>query len=180
MDLWLPAVIALAATIVGAIIAVLGGLFTGSAQARREHEKWLREKRLEAYVPAVAFLTDYEHAYAGHHDLNDRISGAFESMTQDERRLNQKTLDESRAQVWTYRERLSRETAAVTILGPEDVAIAIREWEKTARHGRSKPWEVGNMLPPVIAAMRQALEIPGAVDFRAYGNEGRAWEDQEP
>lgn len=180
MDLWPPAVIALVATIIGALIAVLGGLFTGSAQARREHEKWLRERRLEAYVPAVAFLTDYEHAYAEHHDLNDRISGAFESMTEDDRRHNQKTLDERGARVWAYRERLSRETAAVMILGPEDVAIAIREWEKTARHGRSKPWEVGNMLPPVIAAMRQALGIQGAVDFSAYGNEGRGWEIQEP
>ncbi|PVE94210.1 hypothetical protein [Microbacterium sp. TPD7012] len=76
MGIWLPAVIALTATVIGALIAVLGGLFAGSAQGRREHEKWLREKRLEAYVPAVAFLTDYEHAYAGHHDLSDRISGA--------------------------------------------------------------------------------------------------------
>lgn len=179
MDLWLPAVIALAATIIGAVIAVLGGFFTGSAQARREHEKWLREKRLEAYVPAVAFLTDYEHAYVAHHDLSDRISGAFKSMTEDERRLNQKSLEESDAQVWAYRERLSRETAAIMILGPEDVAVTVREWEKTARHGGSKPWEMGNMLPPVIAAMRRALGIRGAVDLGAYGNEGRGWEIRE-
>ena len=51
---------ALVPVMVGGLIAAVGGLVGASVQARRDHAKWLREKRLEAYVPVIAFLTEYE------------------------------------------------------------------------------------------------------------------------
>lgn len=46
--------------IVGALIAVAGGLVGAFYQAYREHKKWLRERRYDAYVVADAALTRME------------------------------------------------------------------------------------------------------------------------
>ena len=42
----------------GALVAALGGLLGVSVQARRDHAKWVRERRYEAFVTAIVLLRD--------------------------------------------------------------------------------------------------------------------------
>ncbi|WP_104131586.1 hypothetical protein [Cryobacterium sp. M91] len=40
----------------GALVATLGGLLGVSIQARRDHAKWVRERRYEAFITAIVLL----------------------------------------------------------------------------------------------------------------------------
>lgn len=75
--------------VIGGLIAVVGGLLGAWIQARRAHKKWLREKRLEAYIPIVAFLTEYEIVLSGLADVESRVRGIAVGLSDSERPLVQ-------------------------------------------------------------------------------------------
>jgi hypothetical protein len=145
--------------VVGGFIAVIGGLVGAWIQSGREHKKWLREKRLEAYIPMIAFLTEYEIVLSSLADIQGRVEGVAAVSTEAEMAEHQKSLAPYRKRAGEYRERVSKEMAAISVLGPESLAEAARQWEETSRT-TSVPWfKVGNALVPIIAQMRKALDI---------------------
>lgn len=144
----------------GAVLTIAGALIGAWIQSAREHRKWLREKRLEVYLPAVTFLTEYElrmHAYA---DISSRIEGSIGPHTTDEeRRHHQKSLKPYAVRADEYRDRVAAEMAPLIVLGPEPVAQAARRWEDAARTTPANPYTIGQEFAPVLREMRKALRI---------------------
>jgi hypothetical protein len=145
--------------VVGGLIAVGGGFVGAWIQGRREHKKWLREKRLEAYVPTIAFLTEYELILSGVSDHRSRVDGVIGSVSAAEAEELRSGLEPEEARAMEYRERVPREMAAITVLGPESLAQAVRQWEETSRTTLVPWFEVGTALGPIVNQIRKALDI---------------------
>jgi hypothetical protein len=130
VPLW-PTLLAGAAA--GAIITSLVTLLAGALEARREHRRWLREKRLDAYLRAFALTKGFDLnssktekvvasliADAVAEDPKDADAKAtFERLRQDPdyRALGEQASD--------LQATAARELAAVVLLGPEEVAVAV-------------------------------------------------------
>ncbi|MGF2950724.1 hypothetical protein ACQUSX_15855 [Microbacterium sp. YY-02] len=146
---------------VGAALTIAGGLLGAWIQAAREHRKWLREKRLEVYLPAAAFLTEYELRMQAYADIESRIDGVIGPDTPEEERLRQqRTLEPYAARADEYRDRVAAEMTPLIVLGPEPVAQAARRWEEAARTTTGNPYVIGEEFAPVLREMRKALRIP--------------------
>lgn len=145
----------------GSALTIGGGLLGAWIQAAREHRKWLREKRLEVYLPAVAFLTEYELRMSSYADIESRISDTIKSATtgmeHDEMHAQ---LAPFAARADEYRDRVAAEMAPLIVLGPEPVAAAARRWEDAARTTNGNPYVIGIEFEPVLLNMRKALRIP--------------------
>jgi hypothetical protein len=150
---------ALVSVVVGGLIAIVGGLIGAGVQARRDHAKWLREKRLEAYIPLIAFLTEYEIILAGLADHQSRIDGTLPHASVTEASQLQSDFAPAVATGLEYRARVPHELAAITVLGPEGLAEAARQWEEASRTTLVPWFKVGSALRPLIAQMRTALGI---------------------
>lgn len=150
---------ALVPVMVGGLIAAVGGLLGAAIQARRDHAKWLREKRLEAYVPLIAFLTEYEIILTSISDHQSRIDGVVPHSSKEEIERLESALAPEAARGMEYRDRVPKELAAIAVLGPESLAEAARQWEETSRTALVPWFKVGSALRPVITQMREALGI---------------------
>jgi hypothetical protein len=113
---------ALVPVMVGGLLAAVGGLLGAAIQARRDHAKWLREKRLEAYVPLTAFLTEYEDILSSVADHRSRIDGVIPHASKEEVERLESALAPEAAIGMEYRDRVPRELAAIAVLGPESLA----------------------------------------------------------
>lgn len=60
-----PFVLALASGFGGVLVSVAAGLIGAFTQSRREHKKWLKERRYEAYLTFITGM-DALTALAGH------------------------------------------------------------------------------------------------------------------
>lgn len=144
----------------GAVLTIAGGLLGAWIQAAREHRKWLREKRLEVYLPAAAFLTEYEPRMQAYADIESRISGVIGPDTAEaERDDHQETLAPYAARADEYRARVAEEMAPLIVLGPDAVADAAQRWEQAARTTDGNPYVIGEEFRPVLREMRKALGI---------------------
>lgn len=100
------------ALLVGALGASLLGLLGAWIQSRREHRKWLREQRFEAYRQFMIDMSDMS-----------RI------VSQTPTLLNAGAL---KADIETLVERFSHSFEAVSLLGPKSVNAAGTEWTSAA------------------------------------------------
>ncbi|WP_136587386.1 hypothetical protein [Microbacterium hydrothermale] len=150
---------ALVPVMVGGLIAAVGGLLGAAIQARRDHAKWLREKRLEAYVPLVAFLTEYEIILSSVADHQSRIDDVIPHASKEEVERLESALAPDAARGMEYRDRVPKELAAIAVLGPASLAEAARQWEEASRTTLVPWFKVGSALRPLIAQMRKALNI---------------------
>lgn len=145
----------------GGALTIGGGLLGAWIQSAREHRKWLREKRLEVYLPAAAFLTEYELRMQAYADIESRINGSTDPNDPEAvRRDNQEQLGHYAARADEYRDRVATEMAPLIVLGPESVSAAARRWEEAARTTNGNPYVIGAEFAPVLSEMRKALRIP--------------------
>lgn len=104
----------LVSLLVGALGAALIGLLGAWIQAKRDHRRWLRQRRYDAYH---AFMVDMEA-------LRDATTLARAGLAGSRRRNRLKSLQVSR----------SRSLEAVSILGPRSVNDAGQRWVWVAHH----------------------------------------------
>lgn len=143
-----PFVLALASGFGGVLVSVTAGLIGAFIQSRREHKKWLKERRYEAYLTFITgmdALTDL----AGHRlktskgSVVDAPEGAaapsFPPHTEE--RLDAFLLN----------------TSAFYLLGPDSVARALRDFGKVASSDDTAA--IGRARHRVFLEMRRALEI---------------------
>jgi len=151
----------------GAAISALVTLLSGFLEAGRAHRRWLREKRLDAYVQAFALtkgfdlnskktdkvvatlLEDFLKAHP-----NPDASEAKMTFDKIVEHSDYRTLEDQASAIHAS---AARELAAVIILGPDDVSVAIV--------GMQKAYEVpdddtaGNAEVAFLRAARRALKV---------------------
>jgi hypothetical protein len=137
----------------GALIAAVAGLLGAMLQGRREHKRWLRERRFEAFVRAFALLKAF--------DLNaskqKRIAAAMraDSETADADALRIEQLQTEADQLYTS---VAAELAPIIVLGPNavteralEIQFAYEANDKTAR---------GRAEAAFIEAAQRVLKVP--------------------
>ncbi|QKS17891.1 hypothetical protein HUN59_18185 [Curtobacterium sp. Csp2] len=163
VPLW-PTLLAGAAA--GAIITSLVTLLAGALEARREHRRWLREKRLDAYLRAFALTKGFdlnssktgkvvasliaEAVAEGPEDLDAKA--AFERLRQDP---DYRALDEQASELQAT---AARELAAVVLLGPQEVAVAVLEMQKSYEAGDDE--RAGRAEQDFRDAAQRVLRVP--------------------
>lgn len=128
--------------LVGALGASLIGLLGAAIQAAREHRKWLRERRFEAYR---AFMVD----------MNTAQSIVATKPTRGE-------LENFKQRVKTYAENASHAFEAVSLLGPRNVNRAGQRWMK-ALGAFAENRDDGARVDAVNAARWRFLVVAGRV-----------------
>lgn len=163
VPLW-PTLLAGAAA--GAVITSLVTLLAGALEARREHRRWLREKRLDAYLRAFALTKGF--------DLNssktDKVVAAlikdaeaedtdgvddkatFERLRQDP---DYRALDEQASELQAT---AARELAAVVLLGPQEVSVAVLDMQKAYEAGDQE--KAGKAEQVFRDAAQRVLRVP--------------------
>lgn len=135
-------ILALVPVAVGGFIAFLGGLVGAQVQAQREHRRWMRERRFEAYVDLVALLSRHLSR-----DLVDR-------------RLASVGLEKS-AELSTVIASLTNEVpnviSKVDLLGPANVIAAKNAWLRVSNTGSDD--ERAKATSAFLAVARAVLEI---------------------
>lgn len=159
-ELW-PVVVGGAIGLVGALIGSLTTVWIASAQAKRDDDRWIRQQRLTAYMPAVSFLRQFEYRASVYFDLMGRVEDSIP------RGANAEQIDELREKYATeaadYHDHLSRidgELAPVIVVGPDAVRDAVEAFARGAREEPTSWRNFGRDFPPVVAAMREAVRIP--------------------
>lgn len=161
MDDLVPVLVGGSLALVGAVIGIIGTLVNGWIQSSRESRQWVRQQRLEAYLPAVAFLREFEYRASVYFDLSSRVEGSIPiDATADQ-------ISETRAQYAVeakeyhdYLSRLDGELAALVVLGPEPVRQAAEDFARLAREQPTTWFSSGRDFPPLVRAIREALDIP--------------------
>lgn len=141
---------ALVPVVVGGLIAIAGGLVGAWFQGQREHAKWLRERRLEAYLGMLLVARDlidsidandaHEAGIADGVARAERIEQAIPSAAGDpakvaelkreneailaDARTRQKQLDDERAASRALIDRINAKVSAFDLLGPAQVREA--------------------------------------------------------
>ncbi|WP_431798351.1 hypothetical protein [Microbacterium kunmingense] len=97
----------------GALVAAIAGFVGAGIQARREHRRWQRERRYEAFVAAYALTKAFDLNFS----KQMKIADAEPEMGVDDPRI-QALLTEADALYGTVADRV----APLIILGPDRVA----------------------------------------------------------
>ena len=125
--------------VVGALLALVGGLLGAWIQGRREHRRWVREQRFEAYQRALRFvermrtvgtddlsnaLVEFVHEQmpgAPSSEVEEMLAVMRESLGETERPTENlrslRALSEERVEVMTL----------IALLGPSEVATRLNE-----------------------------------------------------
>lgn len=104
-----PTVVVLLSIFGGALLTAVAGALGAFYQNRREHARWLRERRYEAYVQVLTLMDDVENL------ARQGQAAAAEGETGAER------LKDLIRQVRGVSARLEGESVASRLLGPDDV-----------------------------------------------------------
>lgn len=152
-------VVAIFSVIGGALVAAVAGFVGAAIQHRREHRRWIRERRYEAFVKVRAVLDELnlmgvylDRAAA---DLRKAEKLTDESEKREAtRRANARSEDLSR-RLGHLRETLAGEMAPIRTLGPDDVTNALG---RAAAVEHDSP-ELDRVMFELAKAMRGALEI---------------------
>lgn len=138
------------AVVVGASLTALAGLVGSLIQAKRDHAKWLREKRLDAYTQLLTFL---HHSIAMEADVAD-LTAKVDAATEANADSLKKALVATQAVVAKVGELRLGASSALTVLGPEYVERAAR----TVMRAKTKD-ELLAAEAALKAAMRRSLGI---------------------
>lgn len=98
--------IALAAGLAGVIVTIIGGLVGAIIQGRREHTKWIRDRRLSAYADHLAATDNYLRA--AQHDTD---GSEFASVSADS----------------------IRALSVVQLVGPDSIAVSADAYQAAAQ-----------------------------------------------
>lgn len=125
--------------VVGALLAVVPALIAGWWAARKEHERWIREQRLEAYQRVLELL----------HRTSLMKDAAAKASTQP----SADAAAELRRQADDVQERVVEVLPSMTLLGPASVHDALNAWTE------APPEDKAERQTAMHAAMRKALKI---------------------
>ncbi len=134
--------IALLSIFGGAGLATLGGLIGAWIQGRREHARWVREKRYEAYIEWTTLMNYIEAAEIGLNSIRPETPKEVrESVVQDQLALTK---------------RFPSAVAPLNLLGPEAVSDAASEVMGMTAQRQRVPRAAKDAL---LAAMRKAIRV---------------------
>lgn len=147
-------VLAVFSIIGGALLTAVAALIGAAIQNRREHAKWVREKRYDAFIQIRhqhARMRLLDETLQELEDEEEPPAGSLAA----ERRVQQ--TKDTRANLTKLREDLAEATAALSVLGPDAVATAANEafeaeWIADERSDAA--------AAELISAMRKALGLP--------------------
>ncbi|WP_448720515.1 hypothetical protein [Microbacterium natoriense] len=125
--------------VVGGLLALVGGLIGAWVQGRREHSRWVREQRFEAYQRALRFIERMRAL--GHDPVDDAIeeliaedmSDAPEAEKDEMRERMRRRLgeDDRLAEKFRAMRAMDEERANVTsllaLVGPSEVGVHLSE-----------------------------------------------------
>ncbi|MDQ0895004.1 hypothetical protein [Agromyces ramosus] len=140
----------------GAVLTVIGGFIGAAIQGRREHRKWVQERRYEAFVALEKHLHRWRVIEAGTHRLAQERGVMSEDSSPDEeavlryRNLIREADSHSGARYDAM--------AGVVILGPPSVERAAQAVLRT-RAGDDDSATIVRVDDALIAEMRVALGI---------------------
>lgn len=133
--------------VVGGLLTLVAGLIGVAVQGRREHAKWVRERRYDAFIAAIGLL----RKVAG---LMDDAKPLLAKGTMPDAELA-----EVNNKAKLLRAEWPKASAPLALLGPDRVDEALGEAAKALRGNNADLVRVAEQT--MIAAMRKALDIKG-------------------
>lgn len=158
----------------GVLVTVTAGFIGAWLQSRREHSKWVRERRLEAFTKSYRTITsmlnfqrDQAQAIA---DLAGRPGELVEHLVEDQRRLRE------------IRDEAMESVVALDLLGTLEVSHQASR-VKQMLTARADTDAVLDAIEEMVTAMRNAIGVRG--EHPLHGAMRRvsrmfAWTDYEP
>lgn len=153
-----PALLAII-PIVTALLTIVAGLVGAWIQARREHNKWLRETRFRAFTESIAAIDAFSHHVRGMTEkpkvkgeqtlLQMRLSVLGDAASQ-----KRYLLEESDRRM----DRIDEAFAPLQVLGPDAIREALVEYSRASRLG-DDPDVASAAGKHAIALMRRALKV---------------------
>lgn len=128
-----PTALALLSIFGGAALTVVAGFIGAWLQSRREHQRWLRDKRLEAFLVLEEWLIRFEWSTGS-------LEGAKKEAESGSEAANAR-LEAVRAERAQLKRDQAAAWAALGVLGPAEVDEALSK-----------------LLPPVLAGDEAAIE----------------------
>lgn len=161
MDELLPVIVGGLLALGGGLIATIGTLVNSWVQSRRDSRQWIRQRRLEAYLPAVAFLRQFEYRASVYFDLMSRVEGSIPLDATEHQIMEMREQYSAEGQDYhDYLSRIEGELAPVIVVGPDSVRDAVEAFAKRAREEPTAWFNFGRDFPSVVDAMRDAVNIP--------------------
>ena len=136
---------------VGAALTVVGGLVGATVQHRREHERWVRERRYEAYV-----------AFASWAEVSKRIADQYIARATDANGRKSPLPASVREEMVEHQKRRTEVFGPIAILGPESVVDAANAFIATLAASVNEapnPDAVRQSQSGFLVAMRKTLDI---------------------
>lgn len=138
----------------GVLVTVLVGLFGAWVQGRREHARWIREQRYEAFVRVLGAIDDFDTFYR-----NSTNPSEYQKM-RDVLRFGGdkvKQLISAEDAASSLMARFDEAVTPVVILGPDSVRDALREVSAARKAGDEDSRSEARWR--AIAEMRRALGV---------------------
>jgi hypothetical protein len=153
----------------GAVVAMFAGLIVGLGQGRRDHRRWVREHRFEAFTTTITLLRRVAALREEMVDLVARIVSADESVLGADNQTNgnrnqdlltmRTRLRDATARADALKADLLSASAPLVVLGPDSVDDALGEAAKAI--GSDELLELRIAERGLIRAMRGTLKIRG-------------------
>lgn len=152
-----PAVLALI-PVVTVLLTIAAGLLGAWIQGRREHARWVRERRYEAYVSAVDTASLARAVATEVVDIVGDIKAG--KISEDKREATAARLTERMAYLSGLSDAVSERMAPLVILGPQSVGDAYVAVLDAMGPPEDMNLEAVNAAESVLSeAMRKALDI---------------------
>ncbi len=136
-----PTLLAVLSIFGGAALTGLVGFIAAAIERRREHEKWVREKRYEAYVSALTLS-------AAMNSLADESAQMAETSASEDRKIL------LRERLTSLSEKAFEAAAPFAVLGPESVDVLLVQLTNAPTFE-----ERNTAHNALIAEMRKTLKI---------------------
>lgn len=138
-----------------ALVTALAGFAGAWLQGRREHARWVRERRYDAYVSAMQVAERWRHLRAMGNETLSSLKA--EEATEEERRLAHSRLGEHIKAAGVLRAEVSDAAAPLELLGPTSVVDAFNAM--TDAFGSDDESASVETNEAFIRAMRKTLRI---------------------
>lgn len=153
-----PLTLVLISSFGGAGITVVAGFIGASIQARREHQRWLREKRLEAFVRALVLVREVDQWKIATESLTTELATAIAEDRQPNIATDQLRALASKASAAI--ERLQESYVPMRLLGPPNVNEAISAYLDANIYGDKTASQRAEL--DLVAAMQEAIGVVSA------------------
>lgn len=170
-----PTLLAVLSIFGGVALTALAGLLGAWIQSRREHEKWLREKRLEAFTTSRIYVRRARALIADFREAQRKAAEGDQSAAAKNHAAER--FAELKAESNRLLADFAESSTPLTILGPDDVDDAITAFSKALTDNDSDAAKAADKL--VVSRMRTALRITDA-DVSAMPFRASTWMEIPP